>query len=133
MSAQAPATSSQDRPAGASEPGAPATGSQVHLAVAVGVAALVAAAGLLGLVVWGRHLWWGVPLALVALGLSVYAVLRGIRGVIRYGLFTEGCGAGEMAGELRRSKIAWTAGVLGEIGLLLTLVLCVALAVRAVA
>jgi hypothetical protein len=97
------------------------------------VAALVAAGCLLGLVVWGRQLWWGVPLALVALGLSVCAVYRGIRGVIRYGLFTEGCGAGEMAGELRRSKIAWTAGVLGEIALLLTLVLCVALVVRAVA
>ena len=71
------------------------------------------------------------PLALVALGLSGYAAFLGIYGVIRYGLFTEGCGAGEVAGELRLSKIAWIAGIVAEIALLLTVALCVALVVRA--
>ena len=47
------------------------------------------------------------PLAVVAFGLSGYAAFLGIYGVIRYGLFTEGCGAGEVAGELHLSKIAW--------------------------
>ena len=36
------------------------------------------------------------PLAIVGFGLSGYAAFLGIYGVIRYGLFTEGCGAGEV-------------------------------------
>ena len=51
--------------------------------------------------------------------------------MIRYGLFTEGCGAGEVAGELHLSKIAWIAGILAEIALLFTGALTIALIVRA--
>ena len=85
------------------------------------------------MVVSGTHLWWGVPLAVVALCLSGYAAYLGIFGVIRYGLFTEGCGAGEVAGELHLSKIAWFCGILAEITALLTGALVIALIVRALA
>ena len=51
--------------------------------------------------------------------------------MIRYGLFTEGCGAGEVAGELHRSKIAWTAGILAQITGLFAIALTIALIVRA--
>ncbi len=53
--------------------------------------------------------------------------------MIRYGLFTEGCGAGEVAGELHLSKIAWVAGTLAEIAFLFTGALTIALIVRALA
>ena len=104
----------------------------VRLGVALGAGAMVSAAGLLGVVVEGRHLWWGVPLALVALGLSVSAVYRGIRGVIRYGLFTEGYGAAEVAGELHESRIAYAAGIISQVTLLLAGALTIALIVRAI-
>ena len=103
----------------------------VRLGVALGVVALLAAFALLGVIVSGRHLWWGVPLAVVALGVSGYAAFLGIYGVIRYGLFTEGNSGGEVAGELRLSKIAWVAGIVSEIALLFTVALCIALVVRA--
>ena len=106
---------------------------RVRLAVALGFVALACALGLLWVIVAGTHLWWGVLLAVIALGLSAYAAFLGIYGVIRYGLFTEGCGAGEVAGELHRSKIAWTAGILAQITGLFTLALTVALVVRALA
>ena len=105
----------------------------VRLGVALGFVALAAACALLVVVVSGTHLWWGVPLAVVALCLSGYAAYVGIFGVIRYGLFTEGCGAGEVAGELHLSKIAWFCGVLAEITALLTGALAIALIVRALA
>jgi len=106
---------------------------RVRLGVLLGFVALAAAVVMLALVISGQNLWWGVPLALVAFGLSGYAAFLGIYGVIRYGLFTEGCGAGEVSGELRLSKIAWTAGIVSEIALLFTVALCVALIVRALA
>jgi len=104
---------------------------RVHLGVVLGLVAMAAAFGMLALVISGRYLWWGIPLALVGFGLSAYAAFLGIYGVIRYGLFTEGCGAGEVAGELRLSRVAWTAGILAELALLLTAAMCVALVVRA--
>jgi hypothetical protein len=103
----------------------------VRLGVALGCAGLVAAGGLLAVVVSGKHLWWGALAAVVALCLSGYAAYLGIIGVIRYGLFTEGCGAGEVAGELHLSKIAWVAGIVAESAMLLTVALAVALVVRA--
>jgi hypothetical protein len=106
---------------------------KVRLGVVLGVVALIAAFALLAIVISGQHLWWGVPLAVVALGVSGYAAFLGIYGVIRYGLFTEGYSGSEVAGELRLSKIAWTAGIVSEIALLLTVALCVALVVRALA
>jgi hypothetical protein len=105
----------------------------VRLGVALGSVALVAACGLLVVVVTGEHLWWGALAAAIALCLSGYAAYLGIFGVIRYGLFTEGCGAGEVAGELHLSKIAWVAGILAEVTLLCAGVLTVALIVRALA
>ncbi len=105
----------------------------VRLGVSLGLVALVLAFGLLDVVISGQHLWFGALLAVVALGLSGYAAYLGIFGVIRYGLFTEGCGAGEVAAELHRSKIAWIAGVLAEIAMLFTGALAVALIVRALA
>jgi len=104
----------------------------VHLGVGLGVLALVADCALLALIVTGRHLWWGVPLAVVAFALSGYAAFLGIYGVIRYGLFTEGCGAGEVSSELRLSRVAWTAGIMAEVAMLFTAALCVALVVRAI-
>ena len=104
---------------------------RVRLGVLLGFVALAAAVAMLALVISGENLWWGVPLALVAFGLSGYAAFLGIYGVIRYGLFTEGCGAGEVSGELRLSKIAWTAGIVAEVAMLLTAAMCVALVVRA--
>ena len=104
---------------------------RVRLGVLLGFVALAAAVVMLVLVISGQNLWWGVPLALVAFGLSGYAAFLGIYGVIRYGLFTEGCGAGEVSGELRLSKIAWTAGIVAEVALLFTAAMCVALVVRA--
>ena len=103
----------------------------VHLAVVLGAVAMVFDLGLLWVVIAGTHLWWGLPLVVVALGLSVYAAYLGIYGVIRYGLFTEGCGAGEVAGELHRSKIAWIAGVVSQVTGLFTVALTIALIVRA--
>jgi hypothetical protein len=105
---------------------------RVRLGVALGVIAFLAAVGLLLVVIAGTRLWLGVPLALVALGLSGYAAYLGIYGVIRYGLFTEGCGADEVAGELHESKIAYVAGILSQITLLFAAALTIALLVRAV-
>ncbi len=104
---------------------------RVRLGVALGFVALAAALAMLALVISGDNLWWGVPLAFVGFGLSGYAAFLGIYGVIRYGLFTEGCGAGEVSDELRLSRIAWTAGILAEVALLFTAAMCVALVVRA--
>jgi len=103
----------------------------VRLGVALGIVGLLADVGLLAIVVTGARLWLGVPLAIVAALCSGYAAYLGIFGVIRYGLFTEGYGAAEVRGELYRSRIAWLAGILAQIGLLLTLVLVIALLVRA--
>jgi len=103
----------------------------VRLGVALGFVALALALLLLDVIVTGAHLWYGALLAVAAICLSGYAAYLGIYGVIRYGLFTEGCGAGEVAGELHRSKIAWTAGILAEIAMLFTGALVVALVVRA--
>ena len=105
----------------------------VRLGVVLDFVALAAACGLLVVVVSGTHLWWGLPLAVVALCLSAYAAYLGIFGVIRYGLFTEGCGAGEVAGELRLSRVAYFCGVLAEVTALLTGGLAIALIVRALA
>ena len=105
----------------------------VRLGVTLGLVALVLAFGLLGVIVADKHLWYGALLAVVALCLSGYAAYLGIYGVIRYGLFTEGCGAGEVAGELHLSKIAWVAGTLAEIASLFTGALAIALIVRALA
>ena len=104
----------------------------VRLGVVLGVVALLAAIGLLAIVIAGIHLWLGGLLALVALGLSAYAAYLGIYGVIRYGLFTEGCGAAEVAGELHESRIAYVAGILAQITLLFAGALTIALIVRAV-
>jgi len=104
----------------------------VHLGVVLGAVALAADCVLLALVVTGRHLWWGIPLVVVAFALSGYAAFLGIYGVIRYGLFTEGCGAGEVSSELRLSRVAWTAGIVAEVAMLFTAALCVALLVRAI-
>ena len=104
---------------------------RVHLGVVLGLAAMAAAFGMLALVISGDHLWWGIPLALAGFALSAYAAFLGIYGVIRYGLFTEGCGAGEVAGELRLSRVARTAGILAEVALMFTAAMCVALVVRA--
>ena len=106
---------------------------RVRLGVVLGFVALLVAFALLAVVISGQHLWWGVPLAVVALGVSGYAAFLGIYGVIRYGLFTEGNSGSEVAGELRLSKIAWTSGIVSEIALLFTVALCVALIVRALA
>ena len=105
---------------------------RVRLGVALGAGALAADAALLGVVVQGRHLWRGVPLAAAGFGLSGYAAYLGIYGVIRYGLFTEGCGAGEVADELHLARIARTAGITAEVAMLLGAGLSAALAVRAV-
>jgi hypothetical protein len=105
----------------------------VRLGVALGAGALAADAGLLGVIVGGRHLWRGVPLAAAGFGLSGYAAYLGIYGVIRYGLFTEGCGAGEVADELKLSKVARAAGITAEVALLTTAGLSVALVARALA
>ena len=51
----------------------------VRLGVALGFVALAAACALLVVVVSGTHLWWGVPLAVVALCLSGYAAYLGER------------------------------------------------------
>jgi hypothetical protein len=104
---------------------------RVHMAVALGAVAMAAALGLLWVVVSGTHLWWGALLAVIALALASYAAFLGIYGVIRYGLFTEGCGADEVAGELHRSKIAWIAGILSEVAGLFAVALTIALIVRA--
>ena len=104
----------------------------VRLGVVLGVVALLAAIGLLAIVIAGIHLWLGGLLALVSLGLSAYAAYLGIYGVIRYGLFTEGCGAAEVAGELHESRIAYVAGILAQITLLFAGALTIALIVRAV-
>ena len=63
---------------------------RVRLGVVLGFVALIVAFALLAVVISGKHLWWGVPLAVVALAVSGYAAFLGIYGVIRYGLFTEG-------------------------------------------
>jgi len=104
----------------------------VRLGVALAVLALLAAIGLLVVVVIDSRLWLGALLAAASLGLSGYAAYLGIYGVIRYGLFTEGCGADEVAGELHQSRIAYTAGILSQITLLFAGALTVALIVRAV-
>jgi hypothetical protein len=106
---------------------------RVRLGVILGFVALLLAFALLAVVISGQHLWWGVPLAIVALGVSGYAAFLGIYGVIRYGLFTEGNSGSEVVGELHLSKIAWTAGIVSEIALLFTVALCIALIVRALA
>ncbi len=104
---------------------------RVRLAVVLGTLAMLADLALLWIVIAGAHLWWGALLAVIALALAAYAAFLGIYGVIRYGLFTEGCGAGEVAGELHRSKIAWIAGILSEVAGLFAVALTIALIVRA--
>jgi hypothetical protein len=104
----------------------------VRLGVVLAVVALAAAVGLLLTVVAGSWLWLGALLAVVSLGLSGYSAYLGIYGVIRYGLFTEGCGAAEVAGELHESRIAYIAGILSQITLLFAGALTIALIVRAV-
>ena len=104
----------------------------VRLGVALGALALAAAAGLLVVVVAGSWLWLGALLAVASLGLSGYAAYLGIFGVIRYGLFTEGYGAAEVAGELHESRIAYAAGIISQVTLLLAGALTIALIVRAI-
>ena len=103
----------------------------VRLGVALAAVALVAAFGLLLVVLADTRLWLGALLGVAALALAGYAAYLGIYGVIRYGLFTEGCGAAEVDGELHQSRIAYVAGILAQFTLLFTIALLVALLVRA--
>ena len=105
---------------------------RVRLGVVLGFVALIVAFALLAVVISGEHLWWGVPLAVVALAVSGYAAFSGY--LRRDPLRPVHRGQHGQRGRRRvhLSKIAWTAGIVSEIALLLTVALCVALIVRAV-
>ena len=97
------------------------------LAVCGAFSALLLLADLLeGISAWHRFLF-----AAVALVLSGWSAYLGIYGVIRYGLFTEGCGAGEVEQELRLSKVAWAAGAIAQVTLIVSLVLTAVLLAQA--
>jgi len=96
------------------------------LAICGAFAAILLAADIvMGIDAWHRWLFLA-----VAVVLSAIAAWTGIWGVIRYGLFTEGCGAGEVERELHLSRIAYAAGGIAQVTLLVTVVLVVVLLVR---
>jgi len=111
------------------------SGAVVHVRLGLGLAlgGLAVNALLIVSLLQNRPAWVGLVLAVVALAVSGYAAFLGIFGVIRYGLFTEGCGAQVIAHELHLARIAHWAGGVAQVTLLLAIVLTVILVVTTVA
>ena len=102
----------------------------VRLALALALCGAFAATMLAVDLVAGVGAWHRFLFLVVALVLSGFAASYGILGVIRYGLFTEGCGAREVEHELHLSRIAYATGGIAEVTLGITIVLAVALLVQ---
>jgi hypothetical protein len=104
----------------------------VRLGVGLAVCAAVSTLFLGGDVVMGVTAWHRFFFPVVSFALAGLAAWYGIYGVIRYGLFTEGCGAEEVKEELHLARIAYIAGGIAQVTLLVTLVLTIALIVQLV-
>jgi hypothetical protein len=103
----------------------------VRLALALAICGAFSALLLAVDLVMGVEAWHRFLFLVVALVLGGVAASYGILGVIRYGLFTEGCGAREVEHELHLSRIAYATGGIAEVTLGITIVLAVALLAQA--
>jgi hypothetical protein len=102
----------------------------VRLALALAICGAFSAILLTIDLVMGVEAWHRFLFLVVGLVLSGVAASYGILGVIRYGLFTEGCGAREVERELHLSRIAYAAGGIAQITLMVTIVLGIVLLVQ---
>jgi len=102
----------------------------VRLGLMVAIAGAATAIGALVLSVSGTDAWTAVGLLVASVVLSGFGVWKGIWGVIRYGLFTEGCGAQTIAHERHLSRFAFWAGVISQMALMVDAVAAVVLLVR---
>lgn len=64
--------------------------------------------------------------------LAVVGGYVGVWGVIRYGLFTEGCGADVVAAELRLGRLSRWAGILAQFAVVVALAAAIVLLVRVI-
>ncbi len=103
----------------------------VRLALALAICGAFAVILLAADLVFAADAWHRFLFLVVALVLSGVAAAYGILGVIRYGLFTEGCGAREVEHELHLSRIAYAAGGIAQITLIVAIVLGIVLLVQA--
>ena len=102
----------------------------VRLGLVVAIAGAATAIGALVLSVSGTAIWTAVGLLVASVILSAFGVWKGIWGVIRYGLFTEGCGAQTIAHERHLSRFAFWAGVISQMALMVDFAAAVVLFLR---
>jgi hypothetical protein len=102
----------------------------VRLGLAVAVIGLVLAIAGFVLSVVGVVSWTAFGLVVASAVLAAFGAWTGVWGVIRYGLFTEGCGAQTIADELHLSRFAYWAGVISQLALMFDVAAAVILLVR---
>lgn len=102
----------------------------VRLGLVVAIVGVVTAIGALALSVFGASGWTALGLLAVSVVVAAIGVWKGIWGVIRYGLFTEGCGAQTIAHERHLSRFAFWAGVASQMALMVDVAAAVVLLVR---
>ena len=105
----------------------------VRLGLALAVCGAATALAMLVLVLVAPVGWPDIVLLVAAAALSALGAWNGVWGVIRYGLFTEGRGAAQVAGELHLARFAYVAGIVSQFALMVTVVATVILVVRAIA
>jgi hypothetical protein len=93
------------------------------LAALLAIALLVAAIAL-------PPSWADLALLVVLAPLALFGGYAGVWGVIRYGLFTEGCGAAVIAAELRLGRLSRWAGILAQFAIVVALAAVVVIVVR---
>jgi hypothetical protein len=105
----------------------------VRLGLVFSALAALIAAGLLATVIAAPPSWTDLVLLIVLVPLAVIGGYLGVWGVIRYGLFTEGCGAAPVAAELRLGRLARWAGILAQFAVVVGLAAAIVLLVRVIA
>jgi len=105
----------------------------VRLGLALAVCGALTAVTMLVLVLLAAVGWVDIVLLVAAVAFSALGAWNGVWGVIRYGLFTEGRGAAQVAGELHLARFAYAAGIVSQFSLMVAVVATVILVVRAIA
>jgi hypothetical protein len=105
----------------------------VRLGLVMAIAGVAAAIAALAAALVGSSPQTALASLVVAIVLSGVGVWTGIWGVIRYGLFTEGCGVGTLAAERHLSRFAYWAGVISQLALMIVVVAALILLVRSIA
>jgi hypothetical protein len=106
---------------------------RVHLGLGLAIAGMFAAGLLVAQAIQGWASWCTPVFAVAAIVLSAIAAYIGVWGVIRYSIFTEGCGAAVIEHERHLGRVAFVAGTLAQITAVVAIVLALVAIGRALA